>query len=182
MEQPLFTPSTDSIAATRVAPLAVAPSRPAAAIFWGTVVVGLLDILLAAVYYQAPILGCFRGVAAGVLGRAAFQGGLPASFLGAALHFFIAFSIVSVYYLASRRIPALTQRPVLWGVLYGLGEFVFMNYLVVPLSAAGSFDRLPTSPTFIFWHALGQAVLVGLPSAVAAKAAGPPALTPRSSS
>lgn len=175
MEQPLFTPSTDSIAATRVAPLTITSTRPAPAIFWGTVVVGVLDILLAAVYYQAPILGCFRGVASGVLGRAAFQGGLPASLLGAALHFFIAFSIVSVYYLASRKIPALTQRPVMWGLLYGLGEFVFMNYFVVPLSAAGSFDRLPTSPTFIFWHALGQAVLVGLPSALAAKAAGPPA-------
>jgi hypothetical protein len=83
----------------------------------------------------------------------------------------IALSIVFVYILASRRVPTLTRRPVAWGLVYGLGEFFFMNYVIVPLSAAGTFDRLPTL-RYVLWGGLGQAILVGLPAALfAARAA-----------
>jgi len=108
---------------------------------------GLLDITYAIVLW-GYILGSNpiaipQSVASGLLGKAAFDGGMGTFFLGLALHFFIAFVMALVYVLASRRLPVLTARPVLMGILYGLVLFAVMNYVVVPLSAIGW-----RSPTF----------------------------------
>lgn len=51
----------------------------------------------------------FQGIAAGVLGRESFNGGLPAALAGAGLHAFIASVGVVVYRLASRKLPALAR-------------------------------------------------------------------------
>src|SRR3989442_15057203 len=49
----------------------------------------------------------------------------------------IAISMAVAYYLVSRRWPLLWQRPVACGAAYGLLLYGIMNYVVVPLSAAG---------------------------------------------
>ena len=54
----------------------------------------------------------------------------------AAVHLFIAFAIVAVYFLASRRVPLLTRHAVAPGMLYGIGVYFVMSYLVIPLPAA----------------------------------------------
>jgi len=141
------------------------------AVLWGALAVGVLDITDAKLYYGVSLMRCFRGVAAGLLGRSARTGGVPATLLGALLHFFIAFVIVYTYYQASRKTPALARQALLWGPLYGIGVFFFMNYFVVPVSAAGSFDRLPWSLPFLLNGVVGQAFLVGLPSALSARVA-----------
>jgi len=102
---------------------------------------GLLDIVYATVLW-GMILGSNpvaipQSVAGGLLGKATFDGGWGTFFLGLALHFFIAFVMALVYVLASRRIPALTQSPIIFGIIYGALLFIVMNYIVVPLSAAG---------------------------------------------
>jgi hypothetical protein len=51
------------------------------------------------------------------------------------------------YVLASRKLPVLTARPVLMGVIYGVALYLVMNFIVVPLSAIGY--RPPT-----FWGAM----------------------------
>ena len=48
-----------------------------------------------------------QGIASGLLGPAAFRGGLPTTALGLTLHFLIAFTAAAVFYAASRRIGAL---------------------------------------------------------------------------
>src|SRR5262249_6596681 len=72
----------------------------------------------------------------GLLGASAFQGGLPTAALGLILHFFIAFTWAAVYWMASRRMPALLRRPVPFGIQYGVVVYLVMYWMVMPLSAA----------------------------------------------
>lgn len=113
---------------------------PGRAIAVGTLTVATLDMLDCIVVYGllrgVTATQCFQGVASGVLGRAAFQGGWPTVLLGGVLHLFNAAVIVSIYYFASRRVALLTSRPVMSAVLYGCLVFLVMNFVVIPLSAA----------------------------------------------
>src|SRR5262245_50297765 len=87
-------------------------------ILYGGLVVGALDGLDAIVVFGlrgATPVRVFQGIAAGLLGRATFQGGLRTALLGLAIHFFIAFSIAATYYAASRRFSILVRRPLVCG-------------------------------------------------------------------
>jgi len=143
------------------------------AIVYGTLVVGTLDALDAVVFFGlrsgARPIRIFQSIAAGLLGRASFQGGLGTAALGVCLHFFIAFVIVTIYHVASRRARILTDRPVMFGLLYGVAAYFVMSRIVVPLSAAGGggWPPLPVLVNGLLIHALG----VGLPSALFARAA-----------
>jgi hypothetical protein len=141
------------------------------AILYGTLVVGALDALDAVVFFGLrgvrPIR-IFQSIAAGVLGRAAFEGGLATAVLGACLHFFIAFLVVLTFYLASRRAPVLTRHAVVSGLLYGLVVYLVMNLVVVPLSAASAVPpSVPVLVNGLLIHAFG----VGLPTALFVRAA-----------
>lgn len=145
---------------------------PLRAVLLGALTVGVLDILDAIVFFGlrgvAPIR-IFQGIAAGLLGRASFQGGAATALLGAFLHFFIAFSVVLVYYLASTRVVVLRRRPWICGPAYGLAVYGVMYVIVLPLSAA-----LPPRHSFLHVANLlfAHLFLVGLPSALFARAAG----------
>lgn len=106
-----------------------------------TLAVGVLDISEACLFWffyrSASPMRIFQSVAAGVLGKASFTGGAPSAALGLALHFFIAFSVVLVYALASRRLAVLARHPVACGIVYGVFVWLVMSFAVVPLSKAG---------------------------------------------
>lgn len=125
----------------------------------GGVVLGTLDIVFAYVFWVskgATVAGIFRSIARGVLGDASREGGATAAWLGAGLHYFIATLMVAVYYLAARKYPALVQRPVALGLLYGLVLYAVMNFVVLPLSAAGmaDFDNAAWIVSSIVMHAV----------------------------
>jgi hypothetical protein len=108
---------------------------------WGGGVGGLLDIIYAIVLWGfilggSPV-GIVQSIASGLLGAAAYEGGTGTAILGLALHFFIAFCMALAYVLAARRLPVLTSRWLLMGMLYGFVLFAVMNFVVVPLSAIG---------------------------------------------
>ena len=63
--------------------------------------------------------------------------------LGLALHFLIAITTAVVYYLVALRWPLLWRQPVLSGAIYGLLVYGVMNYIVLPMSAAGSGSKDP---------------------------------------
>ncbi len=105
-----------------------------------------------------------QGIATGLLGKSSFAGGWETAALGAACHFFIAFSAATVFYLASRGIPWLTGRPFLSGPLYGVAVYVVMYWIVVPLSAAA--PRHYTWPATLLAIAT-HVVCVGSPIALA---------------
>jgi hypothetical protein len=148
---------------------------PVRAIIYGALAVGVLDLLDALIFFglrgAAPLTIC-QSIAAGLLGRAAFQGGAATAALGVALHFFIATCVVVAFYLASLRLPVLVRQAVIAGLLYGLAVYVVMNYIVIPLSALGGRGPfvLPVFINGLLIHAFG----VGLPAALFVRAAHPP--------
>lgn len=141
----------------------------------GTLTVGTLDLLDAFVFFGLRGVQPHRilqGIAGGLLGPASFQGGSATVALGLVLHFFIAFCIVATYLTASRRWPVLVTRPLLYGALYGVSAYLVMSRVVVPLSGAGGgAPTLPVMVNGVLIHIFG----VGIPSALAARAAAAPA-------
>jgi hypothetical protein len=73
-------------------------------------------------------------IAAGLLGRQVVHGGAGIWVLGMALHFFIAGTWATVYYLASRKLPFMTQYPLIGGVNFGVWVELFMKLVVLPYS------------------------------------------------
>lgn len=141
------------------------------ALLFGALTVGTLDLLDALIFFTArgakPIR-IVQAIASGLLGPAAFQGGLRTALLGVCLHYFIAFSIVATFILASWRWPDLRRRPFLWGPVYGVGVYLVMNLIVVPLSAAvPGHKTLVVVVNGLLIHIFG----VGIPSALAARGA-----------
>jgi uncharacterized membrane protein YagU involved in acid resistance len=135
-----------------------------------TAVAGTLDITDACLYWGitkgVPPERIFQSVASGLLGKAAYQGGAATAALGLFLHFSIMAVMVATYVVASVRLPALTRRPVIMGLSYGLATYVVMNYVVLPLSRVG--PRGPfLLPSFIN-GLMAHLVLVGLTIALIA--------------
>jgi hypothetical protein len=145
---------------------------PWAWVLAGGVVAGALDIAYACVFWAikagVPARRIFQSVAAGLLGEASFQGGAATAALGLALHFFIATSMSVAYYLAAGRWTVLRDRPVACGAVYGLLLYGFMNFVVVPLSAAGGGAK---NPLWIGLTVLVHVVFIGIPIALCARRA-----------
>ena len=141
-------------------------------VLMGGLVVGTLDICYAIVFWWLRSgvrpSRIFQSVAAGVLGPAAMRGGLRSALLGAFLHYFIALAIVVVYWIASRFIPLLIQRPIVCGAIYGAMVYVVMNYVVIPLSAT---RRGPFIASWVVCTVIVHVVLIGIPAALFSRAA-----------
>jgi hypothetical protein len=157
------------------ASLPVRRTHPLALVLTGGLVAGALDIAYAAIFWWlkagVPPRRIAQSVAAGLLGEASFSGGGGTAALGLGLHFFIAGCMAVAYYLAARRWPPLRTRPLAWGALYGLGLYAVMNYVVVPLSAAGPGSR---NPLWVGLSVLVHMGLIGVPIAwLAGRAAVP---------
>ena len=80
--------------------------------------------------------------------------------LGLALHFLIALGAATTYYLFSRKIPVLTSKPWVCGPVFGLLVYLFMNRVVLPLSALG------VRPAFTWDGTAAVTFLIGLPVAL----------------
>lgn len=144
---------------------------PAKIILYGGLIMGSLDILKNMVFLASqgrPITWVLHAVASGVLGRNAFEGGLLVAALGLALHFFIAFSVFTVYYLASLKLPILIRHAYVLSALYGVAVFAFMRFVVFPLSAIG-WVRTPL-PVLID-GVLTHIFCVGLPTGIVVREA-----------
>ena len=129
-----------------------------------TLVAGTLDILFAVLltlFYGREPGAMLRYVGSGPF-PAATEMGTAGSLLGLAVHFALIAIMVAAYALAARQYPALVERPILWGTLYGLVTYVVMNWIVVPLR----FDApLPPSTVAILTQLFAHIALVGLPIA-----------------
>ncbi len=136
-----------------------------APILWGGLIAGVLDITDAFVFFGlrgAKPVRILQTIASGLLGSPAYKGGWRTAALGLALHFFIASSAATVYYLASRKFSLLTEHFVICGLVYGLGVYLFMNLVVLPLSAV---SRGPMDTLGLINGVLAIMLLVGLPIA-----------------
>jgi hypothetical protein len=77
------------------------------------------------------VIRTFQGIAAGILGPAAFQRGINTAMLGVALHFPIAYGAAATDYLASRYTPFLIDRALAAGILNGIAVHLFMQFVGV---------------------------------------------------
>lgn len=104
-----------------------------------------------------------HSIASGVLGRAAYDGGVPAAALGLGVHFFIAACAAATYYVAGRNLSVLLRRPVLCGLIFGLGVWAVMYHVVLPITFGRPYavPALPNLLNQLGIHAFG----VGLPIA-----------------
>jgi uncharacterized membrane protein YagU involved in acid resistance len=87
-------------------------------------------------YFGAKPLRLLQGIASGLLGPRAFDGGFATALLGLLCHFVIAFGAAAVYYLVSHGLRILIEHAAISGVLYGVAVYFFMQRIVLPLSAA----------------------------------------------
>ena len=144
-------------------------SQGVRAILLGGSIAGVLDITYAFVFYGSrgvrPIR-ILQSIAGGLLGARAYKGGLGTAALGLGLHFLIALGAATVYYAASRKLTFLRRRAVVSGLLYGIAVYLFMNLIVIPLSAfpRGRFSMSATV-TGVIVHML----FIGLPISLAVR-------------
>lgn len=119
------------------APSAGSTLRAVQAIVTAGLVCGTLDGISALVVYRAPFMRLFQSIAYGALGPDSFKGGLKTVILGIVFHYTIAFGATMVFFAASRFMPVLLDRALLFGPLYGICVHLFMQFVVVPLSVIG---------------------------------------------
>jgi uncharacterized membrane protein YagU involved in acid resistance len=142
------------------------------AVLIGGAIAGTLDILFAITFAYSqgvPPMNLLQTVASGVLGKASYEGGAGAATLGLALHFLISLLFAAGYVLASRRVDVLTKHPVVVGAVFGIGVFLMMRLVVLPLSA---FPHPVTfRPLATVLDLLSHMFFFGVPIALAARKA-----------
>jgi hypothetical protein len=129
-----------------------------------TLICGTLDILLAVILTlmrgKAPA-GMLRFVASGPFPDAA-NWGAAGSILGLVVHYTLMAVMVAWFVIAARNVPALTDKPWLAGLIYGLITYAVMNLIVLPLRFPAAW---PPKPMGIATQLFAHIVLVGLPTA-----------------
>lgn len=135
-------------------------------ILWIGLFAGTLDITDNLIFNQlrgiTPKM-VFHYIASGLIGvKAARAGGLASVVLGVAIHYTIALIWTAVFYAASRKLAILSRRPVLSGLVYGGAIYLFMNFIILPLSAVPHPRSAITLPSRIN-GVLALLLFIGLP-------------------
>ena len=141
------------------------PLTPARGILLGGLLAGLADTIyptVRTVMAGGEWVKPWKGVASGLLGKTARDGGMEMVALGLALHYFICISAAAILYFIVSRVKLLPRQWIVLGILHGIAVLLTMNYVIVPLSAIGqSIYKAQDLHIHAFWHI----VLVGLPTA-----------------
>ncbi len=118
---------------------------------------------------HVPAIRIPQSVASGLLGQAAFEGGLTTAALGLLLHFTIALGWTILYLLLFEKWPPLRRLissgagRVKAGLIYGLVVWFVMNIIIVPLSRANPIPLYSLNFYLqLLWHPIG----IGLPIAL----------------
>ena len=139
------------------------------AIVLATLAAGALDIgdaIVMTLAHGHSVEKMLQGIASGLLGKTAGQGGAPTAALGLALHFTIMLAMVTAFMIAAGRIEALTRRPLLWGPVYGIGLYLVMYWVVLPLRWPALFGKF--EPAQFANQIFAHTMLVGLSIALVA--------------
>jgi len=104
-------------------------------ILYAGAIVGVLDITAACIQTHIEFgmtpMRVLKGVAGGLLGRSAYEGGFAVAALGLTIHFTMALTVVTVFYLLSRKFPLPEKLlgVVAVGLLYGAAVFAVNNFV-----------------------------------------------------
>ncbi len=143
------------------------PTSGSKTILWSGLISGILDaiagVIVYYIYFKLNPIQVLQFIASGVYGPTAIDGGAMMVVLGTFFHFLIAFVCAVLFYLAYPKVEFLRKNDIASGLIYGLGIWIVMNLMVLPLS------NIPKSPfdlglalIGIVWHM----TLVGLPIAI----------------
>jgi hypothetical protein len=151
------------------------------AILWAWLGCGCLDLTSAVVITIASgskPTRMLQGIAASVLGPQSFEMGAATAILGFAMHFLVALSATLVFYLASRRWPAMLEHAILSGILFGVFWLLVMYRGVIPMLSALRplyIANAPKRPLPDIWPVplLVHMTCVGLPISLAISRFGP---------
>ena len=142
-------------------------SRPILAVALGGGIAATLDIVYACIssaqYGKTP-LWVLQSVASGWMGSAAFTRGLVGGVVGLASHYGILFVAAAVYLLIGTRVPVLRSHAIACGAAFGATVYLFMNFVVLPLSAFPY--KLSYSPPRLLEGLASHAIFVGIPIAL----------------
>ncbi len=106
----------------------------------GGLAVGVLDLAFAYAFWKprgASLGGILQSIAAGWFGERSAAMGATSVAVGLVSHMGIALAFVVAYWFAARRVALLRDAWLPCGLAYGLGLYGVMNFVVLPLSAAG---------------------------------------------
>jgi uncharacterized membrane protein YagU involved in acid resistance len=125
------------------APRSGSPQRWIAPVLGGGILAAALDLIYACTYHGlvsgvAPVR-ILQSIGSGLFGRASFDMGATSAAVGFFAHFLILIVAAGLFYAASRRFAFLRERAYLSGMVFGVGIYCTMNYIVLPLSAAPHF-------------------------------------------
>jgi hypothetical protein len=131
----------------------------------GGFVAGTFDVIyptVRTVLAGKPWTQPWKGVASGLLGQTARDGGMEMVALGLFLHYFICITAAVLLYQLASRVKFVPRQWFVLGVLYGIAFLLTMNYVILPLSQIGrGIYPLDQLHIHAFWHI----VLVGIPTA-----------------
>ena len=132
----------------------------------GGLITGMLHLIIQVgivfgLLLKSPFISSLQFVASGAMGNASYTGGLATALLGLVLELMMTIIIAGIFIMGADRIPLLRQHVIPGSLLYGLGVFIVMNFIVLPLSAA---PALPAPPMWLFIEIiLEHILLIGLP-------------------
>jgi hypothetical protein len=140
------------------------------AILVGGFIAGICDITYAIVFshfHAVTATRVLQSVASGLLGSPAFDGGVPIAALGLLLHFCIALTWATIFFLVSRKLPLLTGRPVIAGIFFGIIIYPIMYRVVLPLSAYPL--KITFTPANVARNLAVHMFFIGLPIALSVR-------------
>jgi hypothetical protein len=137
-----------------------------ATIIKAAIIAGALDATAGVVVYWIfkglNPLQVLQYIASGIFGPSVINGSFLYVLIGLVLHFVIAFAFTYAYYLGFPFIKSYAKNTYVNGLIYGAIIWVFMNYLVLPVSSIPHSPKNFVSVLELIWHC----ALVGLPIAV----------------
>lgn len=125
----------------------------------GCLLIGSADLLFAWSFWAPKGVGfidILHSIARGWYGKTGGGGGATGAWVGAVSHYVIIFGMLLAYWFAARLYAGFTRHVLVLGAAYGLLLYLIMNFVVLPLSAAGlpKFDNLAWVVSSIAMHML----------------------------
>jgi hypothetical protein len=131
--------------------------------------IGTLDLIDAFAFFGwlgVPAIRVPQSIATGFLGPLAYHDGMISAAFGLMLHYLIAFAVAGTYMYVSGELP-LHRKPLLSGAIYGVIVYLFMNYIIIPIS---NFYPQPHFAVRPFLNGIiGHILLIGIPLGLLSK-------------
>ncbi|HEY3947421.1 hypothetical protein [Phenylobacterium sp.] len=144
------------------------PGKVAAAILGGGFMAAAFDFFAAMLIYHGTASGVAKAIAKGWYGAAVKTMPPMVEVIGIASHYFILITAAAIFTLASLRLSILRRYAWISGPLFGVGIYIVMHFVIVPLSQAAG-GSSPKGLAFVEEFG-GHMFVIGLPIALWARA------------